>query len=189
MWQRTRYITTGIILFQSTHPRRVWRLWPVRFQSNNGFNPHTHAGCDAVNNFFELKSNVSIHTPTQGVTLRDKSKKSVSSCFNPHTHAGCDITVDWVGCIWASFNPHTHAGCDRAKIPKRNASLRFQSTHPRRVWLRAGTTCIPSWSFQSTHPRRVWLIAVLSSLRADEFQSTHPRRVWQTVPELCCWNK
>ena len=34
-----------------------------------GFNPHTHAGCDAVKSFLLDKSKVSIHTPTQGVTI------------------------------------------------------------------------------------------------------------------------
>ena len=33
-----------------------------------GFNPHTHAGCDLKNVIYYNDSNVSIHTPTQGVT-------------------------------------------------------------------------------------------------------------------------
>ncbi len=32
------------------------------------FNPHTHAGCDYIRGSKMLSSNVSIHTPTQGVT-------------------------------------------------------------------------------------------------------------------------
>ena len=32
--------------FQSTHPRRVWHITALGFIPKNGFNPHTHAGCD-----------------------------------------------------------------------------------------------------------------------------------------------
>ena len=98
------------------------------------FNPHTHAGCDAVNNFFELKSKVSIHTPTQGVTTISCVDLRNKYSFNPHTHAGCDCPfagnaniqsvsihtpTQGVTVLYSfgrqhslSFNPHTHAGCD-----------------------------------------------------------------------------
>ena len=33
------------------------------------FNPHTHAGCDQGTVPFDREIKVSIHTPTQGVTL------------------------------------------------------------------------------------------------------------------------
>ena len=35
-----------------------------------GFNPHTHAGCDCSWSFFSVGFEVSIHTPTQGVTSK-----------------------------------------------------------------------------------------------------------------------
>ena len=34
----------------------------------DGFNPHTHAGCDTNIQRFKFAEKVSIHTPTQGVT-------------------------------------------------------------------------------------------------------------------------
>ena len=34
---------------------------------------------------------VSIHTPTQGVTTNFTKNYILCRCFNPHTHAGCDI--------------------------------------------------------------------------------------------------
>ncbi len=34
---------------------------------------------------------VSIHTPTQGVTIERQITKQDAMGFNPHTHAGCDI--------------------------------------------------------------------------------------------------
>ena len=38
------------------------------------FNPHTHAGCDKDSTYnFEQAFDVSIHTPTQGVTKLDIS--------------------------------------------------------------------------------------------------------------------
>ena len=35
------------------------------------FNPHTHAGCDSVFDSVQFDQLVSIHTPTQGVTVND----------------------------------------------------------------------------------------------------------------------
>ena len=105
-------------------------LWHTMYSS---FNPHTHAGCDCIYNCACGYGYVSIHTPTQGVTVLCPDhvndllvsihtptqgvtpywlSLSRSGSFNPHTHAGCDP-----GCSispWSSwsFNPHTHAGCD-----------------------------------------------------------------------------
>ena len=55
--------------FQSTHPRRVWPAVPAAGHLYAGFNPHTHAGCDHRQGLPPVKNMVSIHTPTQGVTL------------------------------------------------------------------------------------------------------------------------
>ena len=42
--------------------------------AGSGFNPHTHAGCDKDSTYnFEQAFDVSIHTPTQGVTKLDIS--------------------------------------------------------------------------------------------------------------------
>ena len=54
--------------FQSTHPRRVWHYPPTELTIITSFNPHTHAGCDIASTPNEKKEEVSIHTPTQGVT-------------------------------------------------------------------------------------------------------------------------
>ena len=56
-------------LFQSTHPRRVWRYG---------------------RNLIRIGRFVSIHTPTQGVTEGSSKVIIMDSSFNPHTHAGCD---------------------------------------------------------------------------------------------------
>ena len=88
---------------------------PSAFPLNSrysGFNPHTHAGCDLTENGFYICVNVSIHTPTQGVTNPRPTLYPIIPSFNPHTHAGCDLAISQTLAIW-----------------------KFQSTHPRRVWL------------------------------------------------------
>ena len=121
-------------LFQSTHPRRVWRwvftswndCWCFNphthagcdfpaleiFSCTNSFNPHTHAGCDSPNIRKIPYLLVSIHTPTQGVTvlllLWTQSKRFQST----HPRRVWLILNDCVN-IYFSFNPHTHAGCDK----------------------------------------------------------------------------
>ena len=63
-------------------------------------------------------SDVSIHTPTQGVTLAGFGSPDAILGFNPHTHAGCDWRVPKDGEDNTGFNPHTHAGCDEVKTMK-----------------------------------------------------------------------
>ena len=65
--------------------RRRWVFNPVCF------NPHTHAGCDSRYPVVSIVPNVSIHTPTQGVTYQSNRNFGCTFRFNPHTHAGCDI--------------------------------------------------------------------------------------------------
>ena len=100
--------------FQSTHPHRVWRVFPA---------------------FYSYVLGVSIHTPTQGVTIEKGKRRwnlwfqsthprrvwpwslrclcnNVLS-FNPHTHAGCDTGEPESSFTVKCFNPHTHAGCDK----------------------------------------------------------------------------
>ncbi len=75
------------------------------------FNPHTHAGCDRMEILENVLSIVSIHTPTQGVTVWTQPYTYRTFCFNPHTHAGCDGRF----------------------VKGHNYGFKFQSTHPRRV--------------------------------------------------------
>ena len=166
-------------LFQSTHPRRVWLLVSQISLPTACFNPHTHEGCDF---------------PSQLVSQQFRS-------FNPHTHEGCDLSCGNILIVRLCFNPHTHEGCDSYGGNIGIANLKFQSTHPRRVWLCVPYTLIFAINvsihtptkgvtillihplavilFQSTHPRRVWQPCQLHRGAACcVFQSTHPRRVW-----------
>ena len=49
------------------------------------FNPHTHAGCDNVHNVSGASFPVSIHTPTQGVTISAQAfnKAAIVSIHTP----------------------------------------------------------------------------------------------------------
>ena len=96
------------------------------------FNPHTHAGCDFGVIQARQEAVVSIHTPTQGVTIVifNGINISIVSIHTPTQGVTSHLSsVSSMEC----FNPHTHAGCDlkRPKI-KRKLDV-FQSTHPRRV--------------------------------------------------------
>ena len=172
-------------LFQSTHPRRVWLRYCL---------------------FLLWALDVSIHTPTKGVTISCRLLVRLTACFNPHTHEGCDF----------GFCYHKHG------------TFGFQSTHPRRVWRKLesqnvvnnsvsihtptkgvthlfclhvrvsdvsihtptkGVTIITILNFlillfQSTHPRRVWPLMQGRAALTNAFQSTHPRRVWLHKPIL-----
>ena len=55
------------------------------------FNPHSHAGSDyAEVEYNEFADEISIHTPTQGVTIYQNIAPQQTIDFNPHSHAGSD---------------------------------------------------------------------------------------------------
>ena len=164
-------------MFQSTHPRRVWPYKIIQRCKWNSFNPHTHAGCDNVDLMCMNSQCVSIHTPTQGVTpfqiyiepqlrfqsthprrvwLRTAIISNSMTGFNPHTHAGCDLSsTKLFSSLIVSIHTPTQ-GVTNCRFRKITTS-KFQSTHPRRVWLCLQWRFCCDCSFQSTHPRRVWL--------------------------------
>ena len=125
--------------FQSTHPRRVWleqlTLSPTLYGFNPhthegcdiwslsrslgclSFNPHTHEGCDSFLFLIQHFIDVSIHTPTKGVTPFNPQ-----GCLKPWTFQSTHPRRVWRHINFhtfvskASFNPHTHEGCDSANI-------------------------------------------------------------------------
>ena len=108
--------------------------WTTSFRPPSCFNPHTHMGCDDGTEYRKHHEEVSIHTPTWGVTYLLRyhahagpvsihtptwgvtsiapSPMPSSSCFNPHTHTGRDSRNHRHTLRCSSFNPHTHTGCD-----------------------------------------------------------------------------
>ena len=87
----------------------------ISFYSNTiilCFNPHTHAGCDGSERYKEIEALVSIHTPTQGVTLM------------------LLLSVMW----YLSVSIHTPTqGVTTISALFEGIINLFQSTHPRRV--------------------------------------------------------
>ena len=71
-------------------------------------------------------------------------------CFNPHTHEGCDTDFVVAFLFTQSFNPHTHEGCDLSSAAITSVPSMFQSTHPRRVWLKESIKGI-FWIVVSIH--------------------------------------
>ena len=179
VWQFIRAMIVVDCVFQSTHPRKVWpcdEQGSLRYFESQSTHPrrvwHRNGrGC--------LPTGLFQSTHPRRVWLHDCQDIRYSSGFNPHTHAGCDFLHGGNLASRRSFNPHTHAGCDnryKCNYTRRRVSIhtptqgvtlsshrvddhyQFQSTHPRRVWLRISVNVRSAFGFQSTHPRRVWHI-------------------------------
>ena len=119
------------------------------------FNPHTHAGCDS-GVFQSLASlAVSIHTPTQGVTERQAVLQQLAG-VSIHTPTQGVTTPVYIHLLIKRFNPHTHAGCD-ADNTDYPQPIRVSIHTPTQgvTWL--SVLLVTGIRFQSTHPRRVWL--------------------------------
>ena len=72
-----------VIMFQSTHPYRVWLNLSIS----------------------HFLINVSIHTPIQGVTRISPFVYGQPNRFNPHTHTGCDLSCPkWSRCWLVSIH-------------------------------------------------------------------------------------
>ena len=130
---------------------------------------------------------VSIHTPTQGVTgvfgwSIAHHQVSIHTPTQGVTHCGIRKIP-----MFLSFNPHTHAGCDIDSWHKERG-FKFQSTHPRRVW-----RCKRAYRqryFQCFNPHtHAGCDHGHHALRSITglFQSTHPRRVWRADEEKLEW--
>ena len=109
-----------------------------------GFNPHTHAGCDFSDDSYRTES---------------------SYCFNPHTHAGCDEKFKTNN---DSFKVSIHTPTQGVTpFPISNPFGGSVSIHtPTQgvtLYLRILTL---RKKFQSTHPRRVWLLLSFGQLKS-----------------------
>ena len=167
--------------FQSTLPRREWRVvWTWNFCYVN-FNPHSREGSDLLINDRIPYTDISIHTPAKGVTYRVPCQP-----------------------LYNLISIHTPAKGVTQSVSSRTMLKPFQSTLPRREWLRLLLHSVRSthfnphsregsdqhifWistdsrSFQSTLPRREWHILLFTiSFTNEEFQSTLPRREWRII--------
>ena len=160
VWQTPCSIFASIHQFQSTHPYRVWLWYFQDLQFLEGFNPHTHTGCDYTYLTRYFPRCVSIHTPIQGVTMQPAESLAV-----------LPVSI------------HTPIQGVTDELSLKILLRKFQSTHPYRVWLNARMFTRTMPMFQSTHPYRVWHIEENERVHLALFQSTHPYRVWQEMPE------
>ena len=165
-------------MFQSTHLHEVWLDFLNGDLGEVGFNPHTYMRCDFVFESIDTKPlNVSIHTPTWGVT------HCAANCLSkPHVSIH---TPTWG--VTHFFDIFTF-------------SSRFQSTHLHEVWRRLTSEQSKLLEFQSTHLHEVWPCTTRlqglsvcfnphTYMRCDwasldftgsvfMFQSTHLHEVW-----------
>ena len=150
------------------------------FAISANFNPHSHAGSDFVSSDHEeYGDDISIHTPTQGVTGRRKPQRWKVWNFNPHSHAGSDFPKLFVYNGTHNFNPHSHAGSDDLDnyIAKIADDISIH-TPTQGVTNMPGVREDKGSKFQSTLPRREWHKFIYLSTMDLQFQSTLPRREW-----------
>ena len=156
-------------MFQSTHPRRVWRSI-TSFSRARSVSIHTPT--QGVTFYHLLKINfypVSIHTPTQGVTISPHSRRPTGRSFNPHTHAGCDPGTGYLACRIPAVSIHTPTqGVTLSEVCTVSEAIVSIHTPTQGVTTANGKDEF-RFTFQSTHPRRVWQKAHHISLSINRF--------------------
>ena len=167
-----------IWLFQSTHPRRVWPVASI---------------------LSALCFNVSIHTPTKGVTsiiydyllvcwfqsthprrvwLNTNNYKHKSLGFNPHTHEGCDLLlILFFIAVFVSIHTPTKGvtSCSRLRFRHNSVSIHTPTKGVTHLLL-AGSQCLECFNPHTHEGCDAPCLPEMPSLVL--FQSTHPRRVW-----------
>ena len=106
-------LVSSFTVFQSTHLHEVWHYQATKFLRHRCFNPHTYMRCDIVNVRHFRHIQVSIHTPTWGVTFLHFHRHHTSPKVSIHTPTW-GVTCGYF--LWrflkSSFNPHTYMRCD-----------------------------------------------------------------------------
>ena len=130
-----------------------------KWWSCNCFNPHTHEGCDLPVFTQWVNPNVSIHTPTKGVTFTSCLSVTARTSFNPHTHEGCDIgTTELLRIPLVSIHTPTKGV---TYVARRFFASPGVSIHTPTKGVTAEPRAVDlTKRFQSTHPRRVWLLSI-----------------------------
>ena len=99
--------------FQSTHLHEVWHLGVIKNAYADNVSIHTPTwGVTVITGNDNDWAFVSIHTPTWGVTSTYKQRVSFTTSFNPHTYMRCDHYNRSHQGKNQSFNPHTYMRCD-----------------------------------------------------------------------------
>ena len=180
-WQISQLSVIVVWRFQSTLPRREWRTERCRMDKGSEISIHTPTkGVTKLIYKPLLISGISIHTPTKGVTLFRRTLLFQSDDFNPHSHEGSDSTKSRDFSTLNDFNPHSHEGSDSEmrwlSIPEIDW---FQSTLPRREWLCDIFLITASANFNPHSHEGSDRIRLIFWRSWILFQSTLPRREWR----------
>ena len=146
--------------FQSTLPRREWHSWLSHQQSRKRISIHTPAkGVTDVKAVYSFTAFISIHTPAKGVTMQSL-----------------------IRCSSVFISIHTPAkGVTSGFLFSYQCSL-FQSTLPRREWLRFCQQFRRTRIISIHTPAKGVTISLLLLVILQKiFQSTLPRREWQNI--------
>ena len=151
--------------FQSTHLHEVWHKDWLETVYTAGFNPHTYMRCDYTKRMSAEAAQVSIHTPTWGVTRRRTSSKCSRRFQSTHLHeVWPGEALDFM--VLNSFNPHTYMRCD-------------------------STTCSTNYTPRVSIHTPTWGVTLFISylLLSTMFQSTHLHEVWRYEHSHSdCWS-
>ncbi len=119
---------------------------------------------------------ISIHTPTQGVTLRHRPRRTTSSNFNPHSHAGSDDYLDRDILLLKHISIHTPT----QGVTKLSISIRVSyeiSIHTPTQGVTESVSILQNMLAISIHtPTQGVTITQARNHFFDIFQSTLPRR-------------
>ena len=115
-WRISNGLCDGFYaIFQSTLPRREWlKFYDVKAKANE-ISIHTPTKgvtfrCIVLHTIFVI----SIHTPTKGVTKWSTHVSIKNNDFNPHSHEGSDCFNAGLIVHSCYFNPHSHEGSDHS---------------------------------------------------------------------------
>ncbi len=195
------------LVFQSTRPHGarhqtlIARIFPDKFQStrphgarpraiNRGsvmgtsFNPRARMGRDTGQaSTYHRDTEVSIHAPAWGATLRSIIFIERERSFNPRARMGRDAVICRSICSQSCFNPRARMGRDPLSWPTAKGPREFQSTRPHGARRR---NKVRAWlDFLVSIHAPAWGATLISSSIApasSSFQSTRPHGARQ----CCC---
>ena len=141
-------------VFQSTLPRGERHLPQTRCPENVYFNPRSREGSDAILSRDPRNAEISIHAPARGATMQAQ-KRAILQRISIHAPArGATRSLFRIAKAGSYFNPRSREGSDVNPLPRRGASIRFQSTLPRGERRSPGHSGICSQSISIHAPAR-----------------------------------
>ena len=147
---------TSMKLHFNPHSREGSDIWVLDGWSYRPISIHTPAkGVTEIWHGCSRWKRISIHTPAKGVTRGLSTMYRARTNFNPHSREGSDFYT-WGKWKALRISIHTPAkGVTMSSNFYRITNI-FQSTLPRREWLRNLEVKCLLLQFQSTLPRREW---------------------------------